>query len=103
MPGIRSIGDGYLSVRMNIPSPPPTQIPQPPPAVIPPGTHYQYWQEIAVNEMTIDHDLGFRPAGVQLISADGLTRFEGYGASYVGESRIVIYTDIKFRGWVLLS
>jgi hypothetical protein len=103
MSGTHSIGPGYLSVRMNIPSDPPTEVPAPPPHVIPPGTHYQYWQEIAVNEMTIDHDLNFRPAGITLISADGLTRFQGFGASYVGESRVVIYTDIKFRGWVLLS
>jgi hypothetical protein len=97
------MGNGFVSIRMNIPPPPPTQVPAPPPHVVSPGQHYQYWQEIAVNEMTIDHDLGYRPAGITLLSADGLTRFQGFGASYVGENRIVISTDIKFRGWVLLS
>jgi hypothetical protein len=103
MSSVRSYVNGYLSNRMRFPADPPTAVPPLPPNISLPEMKFQYWQEIAVNEMTIDHMLGFRPAAITLLSADGLTRFMSFGVSYMGENRIIINTDLKFRGWVLIS
>jgi hypothetical protein len=101
--GVKAIVNGVISVKMRIPALPPTEIPPPPPDLVPPDMRYQYWQEVAVNEMTIDHHMGFMPAAVTLISADGMTRYESFGTSYVNENRVIVTTELRFRGWVLLS
>ncbi len=101
---VQSSGDGYISTRMRIPAELPTENPPPPPSIPPEiESKFQYWQEIAVTQMTIDHNLGIRPAAITLVSEDGRTRYLSFGTTYVDNNRVLIATDIPFRGWVLVS
>lgn len=102
--GVRGYSDGVLSNRMRIPLNPEVPVP---PAEQPGGSEFasrfQHWQEIAVNQMTIDHNLGARPAAITLLSEDGQTRYMSFGTDYVSQNRVVITTELPFRGWVLIS
>lgn len=74
----------------------------PPPGVA--GTGYYHWfQDIAVTSLMIDHELGYRPSGVELYSADWQVRYENFGLIHIDENRLTITTEIPFRGHVILG
>jgi hypothetical protein len=103
MSGIRSSADGVISNRMRFPAPEYVAPMGPSLNPLPIEADFSWFQDIAVNQMTIDHNLGVKPAAITLLSPDGQTRYLSFGSSYIDNNRVIITTDIPFRGWVLIT
>lgn len=68
------------------------------------GSGYFHWvQDLATTSMTIDHELGYKPSGIELFSMDWEIRYASFSVVNIDDNRLNITTEAPFRGHVILG
>lgn len=67
------------------------------------GSAFEMLQAIPLNTTPVPHNLGYRPAGIRLFSADWQTEFDEFGVTHLDENNLNVHTDNPFEGWVTAS
>lgn len=66
------------------------------------GSGYEQFQPTLVNQVTVTHNLGYRPS-LSIFNDDWTERFHIFGVQHVDVNNAVISTDLPFRGWIAAS
>lgn len=67
------------------------------------GGAFEMLQVLPNNATPVPHQLGYRPAGIRLFSADWQQEYDEFGVIHDSADHLTVWTDDPFTGWVTVS